>query len=87
MDGGGGGGAQPQAVVCGKEALDLLNCVAESAYDHDKCLLLLTNLRNCVLSKVSLFLMNLQLSIKSFLTGLVFVCVFDNFTTSVRYQD
>ncbi|CAM8990458.1 unnamed protein product [Rhodiola kirilowii] len=44
------GKAQPQP-VCAEEALDLLNCVAASAYDQDKCLLLLTNLRNCVLSK------------------------------------
>uniref|UniRef100_A0A7N0RBF8 Cysteine alpha-hairpin motif superfamily n=1 Tax=Kalanchoe fedtschenkoi TaxID=63787 RepID=A0A7N0RBF8_KALFE len=45
-----GGGEQRQA-VCGQEALDLLNCVASSPYDQDKCVLLLTTLRNCVLQK------------------------------------
>ncbi|KAI5655372.1 hypothetical protein M9H77_32559 [Catharanthus roseus] len=37
--------------VCAKEALDLLNCVAESPYDQDKCLRLLQSLRQCVLDK------------------------------------
>lgn len=48
------GGAKP---VCAQEALDLLNCVAESpSYDQDKCLALLNSLRECVLAKVLLFL-------------------------------
>lgn len=38
--------------VCGKEALDLLNCVTQSPYDQDKCLRLLQSLRDCVLNKV-----------------------------------
>lgn len=44
--------------VCGQEALDLLNCIAQSPYDHDKCLRLMNSLRECVLNKVthSLFL-------------------------------
>ncbi|KAL4651467.1 hypothetical protein ACB098_01G145200 [Castanea mollissima] len=37
--------------VCGKEALDLLNCVTQSPYDQDKCLRLLQSLRDCVLTK------------------------------------
>ncbi|KAL0015954.1 hypothetical protein SO802_003023 [Lithocarpus litseifolius] len=37
--------------VCGKEALDLLNCVTQSPYDQDKCLRLLQSLRDCVLNK------------------------------------
>ncbi|CAO2837712.1 unnamed protein product [Amaranthus hypochondriacus] len=37
--------------VCGKEALDLLNCVVDSNYDQEKCLHLLQSLRQCVLSK------------------------------------
>ncbi|KMT11979.1 hypothetical protein BVRB_5g099410 [Beta vulgaris subsp. vulgaris] len=37
--------------VCGKEALNVLNCVVESNYDQDKCLHLLQSLRQCVLSK------------------------------------
>ncbi|KFK26755.1 hypothetical protein AALP_AA8G289300 [Arabis alpina] len=40
----------PQA-VCGQEALDLLNCVADSSYDQEKCLRFLQSLRECVLSK------------------------------------
>ncbi|WOH12263.1 hypothetical protein DCAR_0831765 [Daucus carota subsp. sativus] len=37
--------------VCSQEALALLNCVAESSYDQDKCLLLLNSLRSCILQK------------------------------------
>ncbi|KAI5383495.1 hypothetical protein KIW84_070757 [Lathyrus oleraceus] len=45
------GGAKP---VCAQEALDLLNCVAESpSYDQDKCLALLNSLRECVLAKLA----------------------------------
>lgn len=43
-----------QQAVCGKEALDLLNCVAQSPYDQDKCLSLLQALRQCVVDKVRL---------------------------------
>ena len=52
--GGGGGGAvdRQQQPACGQEALDLLNCVAQTPYDHDKCLRLLNSLRECVLNKV-----------------------------------
>jgi hypothetical protein len=32
-----------------EEALDLLNCVAQSPYDQDKCVGLLQVLRQCVL--------------------------------------
>ncbi|KEH21188.1 hypothetical protein MTR_8g099240 [Medicago truncatula] len=54
------GGAKP---VCGQEALDLLNCVTDSpSYDKDKCLALLNSLRECVLSKVLLFLSVTSLS-------------------------
>lgn len=35
-----------------EEALDLLNCVAQSPYDQDKCVGLLQVLRQCVLIKV-----------------------------------
>lgn len=44
--------------VCGQEALHLLNCIAQSPYDQDKCLRLMNSLRECVLNKVthSLFL-------------------------------
>ncbi|CAK8579302.1 unnamed protein product [Lathyrus sativus] len=43
------GGAKP---VCAQEALDLLNCVAQSpSYDKDKCLALMNSLRECVLAK------------------------------------
>lgn len=38
--------------VCGKEALELLNCVASSSFDQDKCINLLNSLRKCVLDKV-----------------------------------
>ncbi|CAA6665898.1 unnamed protein product [Spirodela intermedia] len=34
--------------VCAKEALDLLNCVADSAYDREKCLRLSDELRKCI---------------------------------------
>ncbi|CAI0408594.1 unnamed protein product [Linum tenue] len=37
--------------VCGEEALDLLNCVAESPYDQDKCLRLLQALRDCAVKQ------------------------------------
>ncbi|CAA7402662.1 unnamed protein product [Spirodela intermedia] len=37
--------------VCAKEALDLLNCVADSAYDREKCLRLSDELRKCILDK------------------------------------
>ncbi|KAK9698493.1 hypothetical protein RND81_08G108400 [Saponaria officinalis] len=37
--------------VCGKEALELLNCVTESNFDELKCLQFLQSLRQCVLSK------------------------------------
>ncbi|KAG8375069.1 hypothetical protein BUALT_Bualt10G0061900 [Buddleja alternifolia] len=40
-----------QQAVCGKEALDLLNCVAQSPYDQEKCVALLQSLRQCVLNK------------------------------------
>ncbi|KAL6182313.1 PREDICTED: uncharacterized protein LOC101305262 [Fragaria vesca subsp. vesca] len=43
-------GGRGQA-VCGQEALDLLNCIAQSPYDQDKCLRLMTSLRECVLNK------------------------------------
>lgn len=42
--------------VCGQEALDLLNCVAQSPFDQDKCVRLLHSLRECVLNKVTHFL-------------------------------
>nr|AFK46248.1 unknown [Lotus japonicus] len=42
------GAAKP---VCAEEALNLLNCVAQSSYDQDKCLHLLNSLRDCVLAK------------------------------------
>lgn len=45
---GAGAGGQP---VCAQEALDLLNCVAQTPYDHDKCVRLLNSLRECVLNK------------------------------------
>jgi len=38
--------------VCAEEALNLLNCVAQSPYDQDKCVRLLQTLRECVLNKV-----------------------------------
>ncbi|XP_014507629.1 uncharacterized protein LOC106767287 [Vigna radiata var. radiata] len=41
-------GAKP---VCAEEALSLLNCVTQSPYDENKCLLLLHSLRDCVLAK------------------------------------
>ncbi|KAG6782855.1 hypothetical protein POTOM_012280 [Populus tomentosa] len=37
--------------VCAEEALNLLNCVAQSPYDQDKCVRLLQTLRECVLNK------------------------------------
>ncbi|KAG7552721.1 Cysteine alpha-hairpin motif superfamily [Arabidopsis thaliana x Arabidopsis arenosa] len=37
--------------VCGQEAVNLLNCVSESKFDQEKCVLLLQSLRECVLSK------------------------------------
>ncbi|XP_023635184.1 uncharacterized protein LOC17880282 [Capsella rubella] len=37
--------------VCGQEALQLLNCVADSKFDQEKCLRLLQSLRECVLAK------------------------------------
>ncbi|KAL8498581.1 hypothetical protein ACS0TY_021785 [Phlomoides rotata] len=40
-----------QQAVCGKEALDLLNCVAQSPYDQDKCISLFQALRQCVVDK------------------------------------
>ncbi|KAJ9706124.1 hypothetical protein PVL29_001605 [Vitis rotundifolia] len=45
-------GEPPRAqAVCGQEALNLLNCVAESTFDQDKCLRFLQDLRDCVLNK------------------------------------
>ncbi|KAG9448385.1 hypothetical protein H6P81_014513 [Aristolochia fimbriata] len=41
---------RPQA-ICGKEALDLLNCITEPNFDQEKCLRLLNSLRDCVLQK------------------------------------
>jgi len=38
--------------ICGQEALQLLNCVAESPFDQEKCVRFLQSLRECVLSKV-----------------------------------
>ncbi|PKA58967.1 hypothetical protein AXF42_Ash001060 [Apostasia shenzhenica] len=40
--------------VCAKEALDLLNCAADSAFDREKCIRFLDALRSCILEKVSL---------------------------------
>ncbi|KAH6763312.1 Cox19-like CHCH family protein [Perilla frutescens var. hirtella] len=40
-----------QHAVCGKEAIDLLNCVAQSPYDQEKCLSLLQALRQCAIDK------------------------------------
>ncbi|XP_020878811.1 uncharacterized protein LOC110227738 [Arabidopsis lyrata subsp. lyrata] len=37
--------------ICGQEAVNLLNCVSESKFDQEKCVLLLQSLRECVLSK------------------------------------
>ncbi|KAH7658215.1 GDP-mannose 4,6-dehydratase protein [Dioscorea alata] len=37
--------------VCGKESLDLLNCVASSQFDREQCLRFLDALRSCVLEK------------------------------------
>ncbi|KAJ8768579.1 hypothetical protein K2173_022695 [Erythroxylum novogranatense] len=37
--------------VCAQEALNLLNCVADSSYDHEKCVTLLNALRQCVINK------------------------------------
>ncbi|KAJ6946119.1 hypothetical protein NC651_001020 [Populus alba x Populus x berolinensis] len=37
--------------VCAVEALDLLNCVAQTPYDQDKCVRHLQVLRHCVLIK------------------------------------
>ncbi|CAI0441242.1 unnamed protein product [Linum tenue] len=37
--------------VCGQAAVDLLNCVAESPYDNDKCLRLLQALRDCAVKQ------------------------------------
>ena len=37
---------------CAQEALDLLNCLAESSYDRDKCVKLLDAVSSCVLQKV-----------------------------------
>ncbi|OWM85255.1 hypothetical protein CDL15_Pgr028042 [Punica granatum] len=42
-------GAKP---VCAQEALDLLNCVAQTPYDQEKCVRLLQSLRDCVLNKL-----------------------------------
>ncbi|KAG7621546.1 Cysteine alpha-hairpin motif superfamily [Arabidopsis suecica] len=36
--------------ICGQEALQLLNCVAESPFDQEKCVRFLQSLRECVLS-------------------------------------
>ncbi|KAK3227989.1 hypothetical protein Dsin_007851 [Dipteronia sinensis] len=36
---------------CAVEALDLLNCVAQSPFDQDKCLRLVQVLRDCVVNK------------------------------------
>ncbi|KAJ8436581.1 hypothetical protein Cgig2_031522 [Carnegiea gigantea] len=44
-------GANP---VCGKEALDLLNCITESNFDQEKCIRLMQSLRECVLSKMEI---------------------------------
>ena len=38
--------------ACAKEALDLLNCVADNAYDREKCLRFLDDLRKCITDKV-----------------------------------
>ncbi|KAL1569152.1 hypothetical protein AAHA92_00664 [Salvia divinorum] len=40
-----------QQAVCGKESIDLLNCVAQSSFDQEKCLSLLQALRQCVINK------------------------------------
>ncbi|PIN23627.1 hypothetical protein CDL12_03658 [Handroanthus impetiginosus] len=40
-----------QQAVCGKEAIDLLNCVAQSPYDQEKCFSLLQGLRECIVNK------------------------------------
>ncbi|KAG6397104.1 hypothetical protein SASPL_143268 [Salvia splendens] len=40
-----------QQAVCGKESIDLLNCVAQSPFDQEKCLSLLQTLRQCVINK------------------------------------
>ncbi|KAL7111785.1 hypothetical protein ACP275_05G111600 [Erythranthe tilingii] len=40
-----------QRAVCGTEAIDLLNCVAQSPYDQEKCLSLLQALRQCVIDQ------------------------------------
>ncbi|KAJ9555274.1 hypothetical protein OSB04_009888 [Centaurea solstitialis] len=37
--------------VCGQEALELLNCIASSSFDQEKCITLLNSLRKCVLDK------------------------------------
>ncbi|KAF8412147.1 hypothetical protein HHK36_000103 [Tetracentron sinense] len=44
--------------VCSQEALDLLNCVAESSFDQEKCLRLLNSLRDCVLNKLCFLLLH-----------------------------
>ena len=44
--------SRAKATVCGQEALDLLNCVAQSPYDQDKYVRLLQALRDCVVNKV-----------------------------------
>ncbi|KAL0903979.1 hypothetical protein M5K25_026045 [Dendrobium thyrsiflorum] len=37
--------------VCAKEALDLLNCAADSDFDREKCVRFLEALRSCIQEK------------------------------------
>nr|ABR17210.1 unknown [Picea sitchensis] len=37
--------------VCGDEALKLLNCVASTPYQEEKCVALLSALRTCIIQK------------------------------------
>ncbi|KAG6399376.1 hypothetical protein SASPL_140856 [Salvia splendens] len=46
-----GSSLNQQQAVCGKESIDLLNCVAQSPFDQEKCLSLLQTLRQCVINK------------------------------------
>ena len=43
--------------LCAKEALELLNCVADPQFDRDKCLRIMDALRNCIVQKVSYLLL------------------------------
>ncbi|KAH7300390.1 hypothetical protein KP509_24G060000 [Ceratopteris richardii] len=36
---------------CGEEALALLNCVAASSYDSERCIILMSALRSCIEKK------------------------------------